>query len=215
MKAIFLEQFSRIGKALSSPSRLALLDLLCQSEKSVETLVSQSKLTLKNTSAQLKVLREAGLIVARKNGKHVYYSLSDRQVAEFWSSLQTFSGRHLSELQKAAKSLINEKDALDGLDRKELLRRARLGEVIVIDVRPGDEFLSAHIPFAISLPLDELKAKLKTLPKNKEIVAYCRGPYCLLSADAVQLLKRHGYKASRLDDGIQEWKSRGLPIQFA
>lgn len=212
MKAVFLEQFARIGKALSSPSRLALIDLLCQSEKTVETLVEQSNLTLKNTSAQLRVLKEAGVIKSRKEGKYVFYSVSDPKVSEFWSSLQDFSGRQLSELREITAALVDESES-SGVNRKELLARAKRGEVIVLDVRPKDEFDSSHIPYALSVPLSELKAKLKQLPKNKEIVAYCRGPYCLLAVEAVRFLKKSGFKAVRLDDGVQEWKNAGLPIQ--
>jgi rhodanese-related sulfurtransferase/predicted transcriptional regulator len=215
MKTVFLEQFARIGKAISSPSRLALLDLLCQSEKTVETLVEQSNLNLKNVSAQLRVLREAGLVSSRKEGKYVYYSVSDKKVSEFWSTLQDFSSRHLADLQRITKELVAEPDELAGVDRKQLLARARKGEIIVLDVRPRDEFEAAHIPFAISLPLDELKAKLKKLPKNVEIVAYCRGPYCLLAVEAVRLLKRRGFRAIRLDDGIREWQTAGHPIEGA
>jgi rhodanese-related sulfurtransferase len=212
MKPIFLEQFARIGKALSSPSRLALLDLLSQSEKSVELLVSQTNLTLKNASAQLRVLKEAGLVTSRKEGKYVYYGLSDEKVGEFWSALQDFSARQLSELHTAMATLIKDDSSLLGVDRRFLLARAKRSEIIVLDVRPRDEFASAHLPYAISIPLTELKAKLKQLPKGKEIVAYCRGPYCLLAAEAVQLLKRNGFKAARLDDGVQEWKRAGLPL---
>jgi rhodanese-related sulfurtransferase len=215
MKAVFLDQFARIGKALSNPSRLALLDLLCQCEKSVEVLVEQSHLSLKNTSAQLKVLREAGLITARKDGKNIFYSLSNEQVAKFWSNLQEFSSRQLAELQIVAKEFISDEDALVGVNRKELIRRARLGDVTIIDVRPNDEYLASHIPFAISLPLEQLKARLKSLPKNREIVAYCRGPYCLLAVEAVRLLKRYGFRAARLEDGIHDWKSHGLPVHPA
>lgn len=213
MKAVFLEQFARIGKALSSPSRLALIDLLCQSEKSVETLVAQSNFSLKNVSAQLRVLKEAGLVSSRKDGKYVYYSVSDEKVPEFWANLQDFSSRKLAELQTISKDLIGDTEHLERVDRKTLLARAKREEVIVIDVRPRDEYESAHLPYAISLPLSELKAKLKQLPKSKEIVAYCRGPYCLMAVEAVQLLKRRGFKAIRLDDGVREWKSAGFPIQ--
>ncbi len=215
MNRAFLEQFARIGKALSSPSRLELLDLLCQSEKTVETLVAQSRIPLKNVSAQLKVLKESGLVKARKEGKYVFYSLSDEKVGAFWSNLQEFSSGQLSDLREITAKLISEPDALVAVNRKELLSRARRDEVLVIDVRPGDEFAAGHIPYAKSLPLAELKAKLKQLPKDKEIVAYCRGPHCLFAVEAVRLLKRHGFKASRLDDGVQEWKAAGLPIQVA
>lgn len=212
MKPVFLEQFARIGKALSSPSRLALLDLLCQSEKSVETLVEQSGLELKNVSAQLRVMKEAGLVRSRKDGKYVFYSITDEKVAEFWSTLQEFSSRQLAELQTVAKSLVAGGETLERVNRKALLARIRKGEVIVLDVRPSDEFEASHLPFAISVPLEELKAKLKTLPKSKEIVAYCRGPYCLMSVEAVRLLKAKGYRAFRLEDGVREWKTVGLSL---
>lgn len=215
MNRAFLEQFARIGKALSSPSRLELLDLLCQSEKTVETLVEQSKIPLKNVSAQLKVLKESGLLKARKEGKYVFYSLSDETVGAFWSNLQEFSSRQLSDLREITAKLMSDPDSLVAVNRKELLSRARKEEVLVIDVRPGDEFAAGHIPYAKSLPLAELKAKLKQLPKDKEIVAYCRGPHCLFAVEAVRLLKRHGFKASRLDDGVQEWKAAGFPVQVA
>ena len=213
MKLIFLEQFARIGKALSSPSRLLLLDLLCQSEKTVETLVLQSDLTLKNASAQLRVLKESGIVKARKEGKYVYYSITDEKVAQFWSSLQGFASKQLAELQEITSKLINKPDELVGVDRKLLLSRARKQEIIVLDVRPHDEYAASHLPYAISVPLDELKFKLKTLPKDREIVAYCRGPYCLLAVEAVRLLRKKGFNAIRLEDGVQDWKSLGLHIK--
>lgn len=213
MKPVFLQQFARIGKALSSPSRLSLLDLLCQSEKSVETLVDQSGLELKNVSAQLRIMKEAGLLRSRKEGKYVFYSISDEKVADFWSTLQEFSSRQLAQLQTIATTLIASEDTLERVDRKALLARMKKGDVIVLDVRPSDEYDAAHLPFAVSIPLDELKAKLKGLPKNKEIVAYCRGPYCLISVEAVKILKSRGYKAARLDDGIREWKRAGFSVE--
>lgn len=215
MKSEFLEQFARIGKALSNPSRLSLLDLLCQSEKSVETLVNQSGLELKNVSAQLRIMKEAGLVRSRKEGKYVYYLISDEKVAEFWSILQAFSSRQLAELQSIATELIAGGDTLERVDRKALLARMKKGEVIVLDVRPSDEYEAAHLPFALSIPLEKLKAKLKGLPKDKTIVAYCRGPYCLMSVEAVKLLNAKGYRAVRLDDGIREWKAAGFNIEVS
>jgi rhodanese-related sulfurtransferase len=211
MRRAFLEQFARIGKAMASPSRLELLDLLSQSEKSVETLVEQSSLNLKNASAQLKILKDAGLVKARREGKYVFYSLSDETVGAFWSNLQEFSARRLAELQKLSTELMSDPD-LVGLSRKELLARAKRDEVLLLDVRPEDEFLAGHLPYAKSIPLAELKSRLSKLPKNKEIVAYCRGPHCLFAVEAVRLLKKSGHKAKRLDDGVQEWKAAGFPI---
>lgn len=214
MKRAFLKQFARIGKAMSSPSRLELLDLLCQSEKTVETLVGQSSLTLKNASAQLKVLREAGLVKARREGKYVFYSLSDEKVGQFWSNLQDFSARRLVELKQISADLMNDSEAV-GVSRKELLARAKREEVLVIDVRPEDEYRAARLPYAVSIPLSELKSKLAKLPKSKEIVAYCRGPHCVFAVEAVRILKRNGFQAKRLDDGVNEWKAAGMPVNVA
>jgi len=212
MHRSFLEQFARIGKALSSHVRLELLDLLCQGEKSVELLVEQSGHSMKNVSAQLKGLKEAGLIKARREGKHVFYSLSDEKVGAFWSNMQEFSARQLSELQVIAAKLLDGSERLESVDRKELMARAKKEDVILIDVRPEDEFAAAHLPYARSIPLSKLKEHLKGLPKNKEIVAYCRGPHCLYAAEAVKVLRSKGYRASRLDDGIQEWKAAGQMV---
>jgi rhodanese-related sulfurtransferase len=212
MKAVFLEQFARVGKAISSPSRLELLDLLCQSEKSVETLVSQSGLTLKNASAQLRVMREAGLITSRRDGKYIYYRISDRKVADFWSEFQKFSRHQLAELQTFALDLTKNTEEIEQVGRKTLLARAKRGEVVVIDVRPPDEYEAGHLPFALSVPLNELESKLKRLPKNKRIVAHCRGPYCLMAVEAVKLLNRKGFDAQRLDLGVNEWSSAGFPV---
>ncbi len=212
MKKVFLEQFSRIGKALSNPARLALLDLLCQSEKSVETLVAQSGMTLKNASAQLKALKEAGLVKTRRDGKYVFYSISHPDLSEFWLLLQKFGSGQIRELQLIARELVHTKETLTGVNRAELMKKAKSEDVIIIDVRPGDEYESAHLPYAISIPVSELSKKLKTLPKNKEIIAYCRGPFCLLSQEAVEYLQKKGYTAYRLDDGVQDWKSAGLSV---
>lgn len=213
MKAVFLEQFARIGKALSSPVRLLLVDLLSQSEKSVETLVQQSGSDLKNVSAQLRVLKEAGLVQTRREGKYVFYSLSDDKVGDFWSTLQDFSSRQLSELQVITQKLIGDPDSLEKIDRKTLLARAKKQEVIVLDVRPTDEYNAGHLPYAMSMPLEQLKEKLKSLPKDKEFVAYCRGPYCLLAVEAVKILNKSGFKAVRLDDGVRDWKRAGFPVE--
>jgi len=212
MKAVVLEQFARIGTALSNPSRLSLLDLLCQSEKTVETLVEQSKLPLKNVSAQLKVLKEAGLVKSRKEGKYVRYSVSDERVALFWSSLQAFGTSQMTELRQIAAAIALDPDSATAVDRRELMARAKRDEIVVIDVRPKDEFEAAHLPYAISVPLAEIKGHLKKLPKSKKIVAYCRGPYCLFAKEAVALLKRRGFKAVHLRDGVQEWKTAGQAV---
>lgn len=212
MKGIYLEQFARIGTALANPARLALLDLLCQGEKTVETLVDQSGLPVKNVSAQLKVLREAGLVRSRREGKFVHYSLSDARVAEFWSTLQSFASSQLAEMQEVTKALLSDPNSLSGFDGKQLVSKAAKGELVVIDVRPADEYAFAHLPYAISMPLSELKGKLKSLPKDKKIIAYCRGPFCLFAKEAVELLRRKGFEASRIEEGVTEWRAKGNPL---
>lgn len=206
MQKLFLEQFSRIGKALSNPSRLELLDLLCQSEKSVETLVTQSGMSLKNVSAQLKALKEAGLIRSRKEGKYIFYSVSHSDVTDFWLLLQKFGSKQIKELQQIANELLHSKESLTTMSRSELLKKAKTQDLILIDVRPSDEYEAGHLPHAISIPITDLGKKIKSLPKDKEIVAYCRGPFCLFAQEAVDLLKKKGFTAFRLEDSVHEWK---------
>lgn len=207
------EQVARIGKALASPKRLELIDLLCQGEKPVETLAAQAAISLKLASAHLRELRLARLVDSRKQGKYVLYKLADSGVAELWVKLRSEAEERLVELQLALSTLAQHQDELEGLDRAAILRKARAGEVVVLDVRPGDEFAAAHLPHARSLPLDELKKRLAELPQDVPVVAYCRGPFCVMARTAVQLLRRKGYRAFHLADGVAEWRARGLPIE--
>ena len=207
------EQFARTTKALSSPKRLEILDLLSQSEKTVESLAEQANLGIKNASAQLKELKSALLVESRRNGKYVYYRLSNQSVANFLIDLRKFSEAQFVEIQKMASELFADVELMKPINRKQLLARVRKGEVILLDVRPTNEFQQSHLPFAISVPISELQKELKNFPKHKEIIAYCRGPYCLLAKEAVELLKKRGYKASRLKDSVVEWASYGLPIK--
>lgn len=213
LKNLLYEQVSRIGKALASPKRLELIELLCQCEKSVETLAREAGIGVKLTSAHLKALREAQLVQTRKDGKRVQYRLADPSVASLWVSLRSVAEERLLDLQKALRSLLIAGAELESVDRIAILKRAKQGETVVIDVRPEVEFAAGHLPYARSLPLAELKKRLKHLPKDKPVVAYCRGPFCMMAKDAVSLLKRHGYRASRLEDGIAEWRARGLPVE--
>ena len=213
LKNLLYEQVGRIGKALASPKRLELIELLCQCEKSVETLAREADISVKLASAHLKALREAQLVQTRKDGKHVHYRLADESVAGLWVTLRSVAEERLLDLQMALRSLLIAGAGLERVDRTAILKRAKQGETVVIDVRPEVEFKAGHLPYARSLPLAELKKRLKHLPKDKPVVAYCRGPFCMMAKDAVSLLKKHGYRASRLEDGIAEWRARGLPIE--
>lgn len=207
------EQVARIGKAMASPKRLELIELLCQGEKTVEVLAAQAEISVKLASAHLKELRLARLVETRKDGKYVLYRLASNSVANLWVSLRAEAEERLVELQLALASIVAHGDDLESLDRDSILRKAQAGEVLVLDVRPLDEYASAHLPHARSLPLDELKQRLAELPKDTPVVAYCRGPFCLMAKDAVELLQKKGYRAFHLTDGVAEWRAHGLPLE--
>lgn len=212
LKNHLYEQVARIGKAVASPKRLELIELLCQGEKTVETLASQAEISVKLASAHLKELRLARLVDTRKDGKYVLYRLAGNSVADLWVNLRSEAEERLVELQMALKSIVEDGDGLKGVERGEILRRAAAGDVVVLDVRPKEEFALAHLPHARSLPVAELKKRIAALPKDLPIVAYCRGPFCLMAKDAVELLRKKGYQAFHLTDGVAEWRARGLPI---
>jgi rhodanese-related sulfurtransferase/DNA-binding CsgD family transcriptional regulator len=207
------EQVARIGKALASPKRLELIELLCQGEKTVEILAAQADISVKLASAHLKGLRIARLVETRKDGKYVLYRLASTGVADLWVNLRSEAQERLVELQLALAALVENGDELEGVDRAAILKKARAGEVLVLDVRPEDEFASGHLPHARSVPVDELRKRLAELPKDMPVVAYCRGPFCLMAKEAVELLRRKGYRAFHLTDGVAEWRARGLPIE--
>ncbi|WP_096665877.1 ArsR/SmtB family transcription factor [Polaromonas sp. AET17H-212] len=209
------EQVARIGKAVASPKRLELVELLCQGEKTVEVLAAQAEISVKLASAHLKQLRMARLVDTRKEGKYVLYRLASTSVADLWVNLRAEAEERLVELQVALASIVEHGDELEGIDRAAILKKAKAGEVLVLDVRPEEEFASAHLPHARSLPVDELRKRLKELPKDVPVVAYCRGPFCLMARDAVELLRRRGYRAFHLTDGVAEWRARGLPLEQA
>ena len=211
IKTHLYEQVSRIGKALASPKRLELIELLCQGEKTVEVLAAQAEISVKLASAHLRELRLARLAETRKDGKYVLYRLAGTSVADLWVTLRSEAEERLVELQGALANLITHGDDLEGLDRRAILRKAAAGEVLVLDVRPSDEYASAHLPHARSLPVDELKKRLAELPKDTPVVAYCRGPFCLMARDAVELLRKRGYRAVHLSDGVAEWRAQGRP----
>jgi len=200
------EQVARIGKVFSSPKRLELIELLCQGEKSVETLAREASLSVKLASSHLRELRMAQLVETERQGKNICYRLVDKSVADLWVQIHTLAEERLIELQLALQKIATKSEELVANDRASLMKAARRGEVVVLDVRPAEEYLAAHIPFARSIPLEELRQRLDELPKDRSIVAYCRGPYCLMAVDAVALLKLEGYSAIHLRDGVAEWK---------
>jgi rhodanese-related sulfurtransferase len=206
------EQVARIGKAMASPKRLELIELLCQGEKAVETLAAQAEISVKLASAHLKELRLARLVDTRKEGKYVLYRLASTSVADLWVHLRAQAEERLVELQMALAALVAHGHDLEGVNRADILRRAAAGEVLVLDVRPADEYAVAHLPHARSLPVDELKQRIAELPRDLPVVAYCRGPFCLMARAAVELLRAKGYQAFHLTDGVAEWRARGLPV---
>lgn len=215
LKDLLYEQVARVGKALSSPKRLEILELLAQGEKTVDVLATETATDIKLTSAHLRVLKESRLVEARRDGRFIAYRLSGDDVAALWANLHTVATEHRVELQVALNRIVAGPERLTEETRASLLDKANKGDVIVLDVRPEPEYQTAHLPHARSIPLAELKRRLAELPKDKEIVAYCRGPFCLMSAEAVALLKKRGFKARKIGDGIAEWSAAGLPIESA
>lgn len=206
------EQLARIGKALSSPRRLELLDLLCQSERSVEALARETSMSVANTSQHLQVLEAARLIEARRNGRFVVYSLSDAVVSDFFRAYRVLGEDRLAEIAQIERRFFHGQGELSPMPREALLQRVQSREVVVIDVRPQQEYETGHIPGALGIPLRDLRRRLADLPRNKDIVAYCRGPYCVLAVDAVRLLRSKGRRAFRLDASVHDWRARGLSL---
>jgi rhodanese-related sulfurtransferase len=205
IKDLLYEQVARIGKVFSSPKRLELIELLCQGEKTVETLAREASISVKLTSSHLRELRMAQLVETERQGKNILYRLANKSVADLWVQVHTLAEERLVDLQLALQKIATQPEDLVANDRESLLKAARKGEIVVLDVRPSEEYLNAHLPFARSIPLEELRQRLAELPKDRSIVAYCRGPYCLLAVDAVALLKQEGYSAIRLREGVAEW----------
>jgi rhodanese-related sulfurtransferase/DNA-binding transcriptional ArsR family regulator len=211
-KAPLYQHLARIGHALGSGPRLALLDLLRQGPRTVEALADEVGLTLPNASQHLKVLRRAGLVESEKRGTFVTYRVADRAVDEFYGALRHLAERRLAEVQQIARTFLQKRGALEAVGKQRLRERIRKGEVTLIDVRPAEEFRAAHIAGALSVPLKELDGRIASLPRKRDVVAYCRGPYCFLAPEAVDLLRSRGYRAVALDDGVAEWRAEGLPV---
>ena len=212
-KDALYEQFARIGHALSTPKRLEILDLLGQGERSVEVLAREAALSVANASQHLRVLRSARLVDSRRDGPYVYYRLADVAVWRLWSALRDLGKSRLAEVEQLVRAVFTSDEDLEPVDLPTLRTLARGGRVTVLDVRPPHEYRAGHIRGAVSIPLEELEGRLAELPRDQDIVAYCRGPYCVLAVQAVEILRRHDYAARRLQDGFPEWLSEGLPVE--
>ncbi len=211
-KEAIYEQFARIGKAVSSPKRLELLDLLCQGERTVEVLAREAGMTVANASQHLQLLRAARLVDTKREGVFVHYRLADEEVCAFLRTMRSLAESRLAEVEQTKRQFLREKGEMEPVDRRELLERVRAGAVTVLDVRPEEEYLAGHIPGAISIPLKDIERSLSDLPKGQEIVAYCRGPYCVLAVQAVEILREKGFRAVRMEEGVQDWRALGFPV---
>ncbi len=222
------EQLGRLGKAMAAPKRLELLDLLCQGPRTVEALAEHAAISTANASQHLQILRTARLVEAEKKGLYVEYRLADQQVSACLVSMRSLAEARLAEVEQVRRAYLMERGALEAVPRSELLRRVRAGEVTVIDVRPPEEFRAGHLPGALSVPLAELKRRLAValsiplpdlqrrlaeLPRDRDVVAYCRGPYCVMAIEAVQVLRKKGFTAHRLEDGVADWRARGWRVE--
>jgi ArsR family transcriptional regulator len=201
-----------VAKALGHGHRLEILELLAQGERSVEALAERAGLSVANASQHLRLMRQAGLLASRRDGKRILYRPSDPAVLDLAAALRRVGERNLAEVREVVGGYFRQRDALEPVSRKELARHLEDGLVTVLDVRPEDEFAAGHLPRAINIPLRELKRRLRDLPKDREVVAYCRGPYCVLAFEAVALLRKRGFRVRRLEDGYPEWKAAGLPV---
>jgi rhodanese-related sulfurtransferase len=207
------EQFARIGKALASPKRLEILDLLAQGERTVEEIASETAMPVANASQHLQALKGARMVESRREGLYAYYRLADEGVFRTWQAVRALGETHLAEVDRVVETYLDDRGALEAVEASELIERLGDGSVIILDVRPEEEYRAGHIPGARSVPVDDLEAALQTLPKDKEIVAYCRGPYCVFSDEVVLALSARGYEASRLTEGFPEWRAAGYPVE--
>lgn len=214
-KRVLFEQFALVAKAAAHPLRLEILEQLAQGERSVEVVGDRTRVSIANASQHLQQMRRAGLVVARRDGKFVFYRLADNSVLNLLASLRRVAEAQSAEVERVVRGYFNDRDGLEAISRLELMERLEAGIVTVLDVRPEDEFGLGHLPGAINISIGDLKKRLADLDPEKEIVAYCRGPYCVLSYEAVAVLRAHGFKARRLEDGLPEWRAAGLPVDTA
>jgi rhodanese-related sulfurtransferase/predicted transcriptional regulator len=212
-KAALFDEFARVGKALASGRRIELLDVLANGERTVEALAREVGLSVANTSQHLQLLRQAGLVASRREGTSVHYRLATPEVFEVWRALRTLAASRLAEVERLATAYLGARDGLEPVTRQELARRLQDGDgLVVLDVRPTEEHQAGHLPGAVSIPIGELQRRLAELPRDREIVAYCRGPYCAFALQAVELLREEGFSARRLEEGLPEWQAAGLAV---
>jgi rhodanese-related sulfurtransferase len=206
-------QFARVGKAVASPRRLEIVDLLAQGERTVEEIARETAMSVASASQHLQVLKAARMVEARREGLYAHYRLADEDVFRTWQAVRTLAESRLSEVDRVVEAYLVDRDALEAVDSSDLLERLRDGSVVVLDVRPEEEYRAGHIPGALSVPVDALEAALQTLPRDREVVAYCRGPYCVFSDEAVAFLRARGYRARRLRQGLPDWRAAGMPVE--
>jgi len=212
-KRALFDEFGRIGKALASGRRIELLDVLANGERTVEAVAGEVGLSVANTSQHLQILRQAGLVTTRREGTSIHYRLAGPGVFELWRTLRTLAGARLAEVERLAAAYLGAREGLEPVTRRELARRLEDGDrLVVLDVRPAAEHAAGHLPGAVSIPVGELRRRLAELPADREIVAYCRGPYCAFAHEAVALLRQEGFSARRLEDGLPEWQAAGLAV---
>jgi rhodanese-related sulfurtransferase len=206
-------QFARIGKALSSPRRLEIVDLLAQGERTVEEIAGETSMSVASASQHLQALKAARMVETRREGLYMHYRLADEDVFRTWQAVRALAESRLSEVDGVVGAYLVDRDALEAVESEDLLERLRGGSVVILDVRPEEEYRAGHIPGALSVPVEALEAALKTLPRDREVVAYCRGPYCVFSDEAVAFLRARGYRARRLRQGLPDWRAAGMPVE--
>jgi rhodanese-related sulfurtransferase len=207
------EQFARVGKALASPKRLEIVDLLAQGERTVEEIAWETTMSVASASQHLRALKAARMVEARREGLYIHYRLADEDVFRTWQAVRALAESRLSEVDSVVEAYLVDRNALEAVDARELMERLNDGSVVILDVRPKAEYRAGHIPGALSVPVDTLEAALQTLPRDREIVAYCRGPYCVFSDEVVALLRSRGYRARRLRQGLPDWRAAGMPVE--
>ena len=211
-KDALFDAFAEVAKALASGRRAEIIDVLAQGERSVEELAGEIAQSVANTSHHLRALARAGLVTTRRDGNRIFYALASERVGRLWAAMRDVAGEHVAGIERLAEAYVGDRSQLEAISRDELSARLRRGELVVLDVRPEVEYRAGHIAGARSLPYAELRRRIRSLPKDAEVVAYCRGPYCVYADDTVRELRRRGYRARRLQDGFPEWKGAGLPV---
>lgn len=211
-KDLVYEQFAKMAQAFAAPKRLEIIDVLAQGERDVESLSKQVAMTVANTSRHLQILKQTRLVQSRREGVRIFYRLADEDVLSCWINIRTMAEKRSAEIKEVARIFFEERDTLEPVSKDNLLQRMQEDEVTILDVRPPEEYRAGHIAGALSIPVSELKTRLNEIPRDREIVAYCRGPYCVMSAEAMSILRESGFRALRFKEGLPEWKEAGLPV---